>query len=206
MPSHGGDGGATAPPSAPVFGATTSKPLFGEPSPATRRAQAKAEAAVRPLAASFVDDLIHRRSLARAHALLGSKLREHYSLADWLRGRDLPLNTGQGAVAGGSDVAFSGPKMVGLVYTISPDHPGADDTLYALRFVKQNGWHIDFSHQGHSSRYVDAANFTPHGFLPGSSSGSSWSWLILVLGLIGLIAVVAIADRGLRGRRSPRDF
>jgi len=205
VPSHGGGSGGTTPPSAPVFGATTSKPLFGEPSPATRRAQARAEAAVRPLAASFVDDLIHRRGLARAHALLAAKLRRHYHLADWLQGRNLPLDTGRRAASGGAEVAFSGPTMVGLVYTISPGRAGADDILYALRFVREDGWRIDFSHQGHSSRYVDAANFAPHGFLPGSSSGSSWSWLVLVLGLLGLIAVVAIADRMLRAR-SPRDF
>jgi hypothetical protein len=120
------------------------------------------------LAEQFVTDLIARRRLPAAYALLDGRLRRESSLDAWRRG--LPLNVPATAEYGGVDVAYSGSTMVGLVATISPNNgnPGANSVLYAMRFVHVGrAWRVDFLHQGHSSRYVDAGNYSPHGFLPG---------------------------------------
>ena len=202
IPSHGGGNGSSAvAPPVPSFRTTTSGPSFAQPSAAERRAQAKAEAAVRPLATAFVNDLIHRRELARAHALLTPSLRSRYTLADWEQGRSLPLSVSSRAAADGEDVAFSGASTVGLVFTITPNGgSNTDSILYAVRFVHTGKWLVDYVHQGQTSTYVDAANYAPHGFLPGSSSGGTSSWLILVLAFVGVVAVVVVLDRLLSDR------
>jgi hypothetical protein len=77
---------------------------------------------------------------------------------------------------------------------VSITHPGQSDGLVALRFDKRKTWLIDYIHQGHASARVDAGNYAPPGFLPGSHTETFGTWLILIGGLAGLIAVVALAD------------
>jgi hypothetical protein len=198
LPSHGGPAkGIRVAPQAPVFGGTTTtSSIFGGESPAEARNRKSAEAAVHPLANAFVADLLQRRRLADAYALLAPSLRTRYALADWQAGRNLPLAANELATAG-STIAFSGGTVVGLVASI----PGAtESTLVALRFDKLNGrWLIDYFHRGHASARIDETNYAPPGFLPGSHVETVWTWLILVGGVLGLILVAALISRSLKG-------
>jgi hypothetical protein len=199
LPSRGGPvKGVRIAPQAPVFGGRTTTPArFGGESPAEARARRRAEAAVHPLANAFVGDLLQRRRLAAAYALLAPSLRSRYALADWQSGRDLPISANS-LVTPGSSIVFSGPTMVGLVASI----PGVtESTLVALRFERASGrWLIDYLHRGHSSARIDETNYAPPGFLPGSHVETIWTWSILVGGLLGLILVAALVSRGLRGQ------
>lgn len=202
LPSHGPSKQIRVAPHAPVFGGgrpTTTSP-FGVEDPAAKRARARAEATVHPLADAFVGDLLRRRRLRDAYALLAPSLRVHYSLADWQRGRDLPLAANVYATPG-SSVAFSGRTTVGLVASIAPGGTapaGSGSTLFAVRFEKTNGrWLVDYLHRGHSSSRIDSSNYAPAGFLPGSHRETLWTWLVLVGGLLALIGVAGLVDRGL---------
>jgi hypothetical protein len=180
-------------------------PLLGSgPDAATERARTKAVATVRPLAGQFVTAVIRRRHLAAAHSLLIPELRSRYSLSDWQTGRDLPLSAvPKTSFIPGATVAFSGPKLVGLVYSFVSAN--ADSVLLAVRVKKANGrWLIDYLRQGHSSRSISETNFSPPGFSPGSQSTSLTAWLPLLLGLVGLIALVVLVEHGLSRRRKRR--
>ena len=149
-----------------------------------------------PLADAFIGDLLQRRHLPAAYALLAPSLRSHYSLADWQAGHDLPIAANHLATPG-STVAFSGGRSVGLVASIPGD---TESTLVALRFDKSNGrWLLDYLHRGHSSERIDETNYAPAGFLPGSHVETFWTWSILVGGLLGLILVAAGISRALKG-------
>jgi hypothetical protein len=198
LPSHGGPAkGVRVAPQAPVFGAPRTTPsIFGGETPAEARARKHAEAAVRPLAAAFVGDLLTRRNLAAAHALLAPPLQSRYGLADWQAGRNVPLPHSTLATPG-TTVAFSGAVTVGLIASIPES---SESTLVALRFQKHDGrWLIDYLRRGHSSARIDETNYAPAGFLPGSHVETVWTWLILVGGLLGLILVAALVSRALRG-------
>jgi hypothetical protein len=195
VPSHSGPArGVQAAPRAPAFGETT--PTFDQPeSPAAARARRTAEAAVRPLAASFVDDLLRRRNLGRAYALLGQDLRSGYSLHDWQEGRLIPISA-SGANEG-SVVAFSGATTVGIVTSVGTNG------LVATRFDKTNGrWLVDYIHQGHGSSYVNNANYSPAGFSPGTHTETLWTWLALVGGFLAVVAVAALFESWLRDSRT----
>jgi hypothetical protein len=101
----------------------------------------------------------------------------------------------------GSTVAFSGRTTVGLVASIAPGGSapaGSDSTLFAVRFEKTNGrWLVDYLHRGHSSSRIDASNYAPAGFLPGSHRETLWTWLVLAGGLLAVIGVAGLVDRGL---------
>ena len=197
VPNHSGPAkGVRVAPHAPVFGAATTAPPIVQPeSPAAARARTRAEATVRPLAMRFVDDLLRRRDLPRAYALLSPELRRGYSLHDWQTGRFLPLSAiGAGAL---TVIAFSGATTVGLVSAIG------NDVLFAVRFDKTNGrWFVDYMHQGHSSARVGAANYAPAGFLPGSHVETLWTWLALIGGFLAIVAVAAFFESWLRDRRT----
>jgi hypothetical protein len=197
VPSHGGPAkGVRVAPRPPTFGATTTQaPIMQRESPAAARARQRAEAIVRPLAATFVDDLLQRRQLARAYALLGPELRRGASLHDWQTGRFLPLSaTGTG---GSEVIAFSGPTTVGIVSAIGTN------VLFAMRFDKTNRrWVIDYVHQGHGSAYVDASNYAPAGFLPGSRHETLWTWLALIGGFLAIVAVAVLFDAWLKDSRT----
>jgi hypothetical protein len=199
LPSHGATRkGVRVAPQAPTFGAPgpTTAPIFGGETPAEARARKHAEAAVRPLAATFVGDLLLRRNLTAAHALLAPSLRSRYTLTDWAAGRNLPLPHST-LTTPGTTIAFSGATTVGLVATVAGN---SDSTLLALRFERTGGrWLIDYLHRGHSSARIDETNYAPPGFLPGSHVETLWTWLILAGGLVGLILVVALVSRGLGG-------
>jgi hypothetical protein len=198
LPSHGTTRkGVRVAPQAPIFGApTVTTALFGGESPAEARARKRAEVAVRPLAAAFVGDLLLRRNLTAAHALLTPSLRSQYAFVDWAAGRNLPLPR-NALTTPGTTIAFSGATTVGLVATI----PGnSESTLLALRFERTGGrWLIDYLHRGHTSVRIDETNYAPPGFLPGSHVETLWTWLILAGGLLGLILVAALISRGLKG-------
>jgi len=173
--------------------------VFAQETPAAKRAREKAEATVHPVANAFVGDLLLRRHLLEAYELLAPSLRSHYSLADWQRGTDLPLSANALATPG-SSIAFSGRTTVGLVASIAPSSVGSDSTLFAFRFEKLKGrWLVDYLHQGHSSSRIDASNYSPPGFLPGSHVETLWTWLILAGGLLGLVLLAALVSRGLGG-------
>jgi hypothetical protein len=196
VPSHNGpSNGVRVAPRVPAFGATTQSTFVQPESPAAARAREQAEAVVRPLAATFVHDLLERRHLPRAYALLSPELRKRYSLHDWQTGRYLPLTaTGAGA---STSIAFSGATTVGIVSAIGTD------VLFAVRFDKTNGrWLVDYVHQGHGSKYVDDSNYAPAGFLPGSHQETLWTWLALVGGFLGIVAVAAFFESWLRGSRT----
>jgi hypothetical protein len=198
LPSHGGPTkGVRVAPQAPTFGSPHTTPTrFGGESPAEARARRRAEAVVHPLANAFIGDLLYRRRLPAAYALLAPSLRSHYSLADWQAGHDLPIAANRLATPG-STVAFSGGSSVGLVASIPGD---TESTLVALRFDKTNGrWLLDYLHRGHSSGRIDETNYAPAGFLPGSHVETIWTWSILVGGLLGLILVAAGVSRALKG-------
>jgi hypothetical protein len=200
LPSHGPPKHVRVAPQAPVLGGTPAvPPTFEDETPAAKRARERAEATVHPLANAFVGDLLRRRHLREAYALLAPPLRSHYSLATWQRGRDLPLAANPTATPG-SSVAFSGGTTVGLVATIAPSSAGSDSTLFAIRFDKANGrWLVDYARAGHGTTRIDETNFSPPGFLPGSHTETLRTWLILAGGLLGLILVAALVSRGLRG-------
>jgi hypothetical protein len=192
VPSHGGSG-RTVVPRAPAFGAEPTTGAGFRSSAAEERAARRAEAQVRPLARTFVDDLALRRDLQQAYALLAPALRKRYTLADWRRGRGLPLAATGGQ--GGVSVAFSGATTVGFVADLD------SDVLFAVRFDRSAGrWLVAYVRQGHSSTRVSSSNFAPSGFLPGSRHETVWTWLALVGGLLGVVAVAALAERGLRSR------
>lgn len=196
VPSHTGPvRGVRVAPRAPSFGPTTpgATPVHPE-TPAEARARVRAEETVRPLAAAFVDDLLRRRRLAQAYALLSPDLQQGASLHDWQTGRFLPL-TARGSGAGFT-IAFSGATTVGLVSTIG-------NVLFALRFDKARGrWLIDYTHQGHASSRVDSTNYSPAGFLPGSHVETFWTWLALIGIVFGVVAIAALAEYWLRGSRT----
>lgn len=189
VPSHSGSGRSVIP-RAPAFGDMTTTGVTFTSSAAEQRAAQRSEKVVRPLATTFVDDLALGRRLPEAYALLGPKLRSRYALADWERGRNLPL-AATGA-AGGISIAFSGATTVGAVADL--DH----NRLFAVRFEQTGGrWLVDYVHAGHGSQYVGSANFAPAGFVPGSRHETIWTWLALVGGLLGLITIAVIVERRL---------
>lgn len=205
LPNHGGP---EAKPGVPSLTSTepgeTSPPLGSGPDAATERGRTKAVATVRPLAAQFVTAVIRRRDLAAAHSLLIPELRSRYSLSDWQAGRDLPLSSvPKTSFVPGATVAFSGPKLVGLVMSFNTPAPNSSGSiLLAMRLKKASGrWLIDYLRQGHVSRSVSETNFSPSGFSPGSQSTSLSAWWPLLLGLLGLIVLVALVEFGLSGRR-----
>lgn len=196
VPNHGGP---RAKPGAPSLTATepgeTSPLLDAYPDAATERARAKAVATVRPLVARFLTAVV-QRDPAVARSLLIPQLRSH----------DLPLSSlSKSTLIPGATVAFSGPKLVGLVYQFSADTSGTNTILLAIRVQKANGrWLIDYVRQGHGSRSVYETNFSPSGFSPGSQSTSFTAWLPLLLGFFALILLVVLVDRGLARRRKRR--
>lgn len=204
LSSHGPSRQVRVAPRAPGFGSTTTTTsILGKPNPAEERARARAEATVRPLSDAFLGDLMRRRHLAAAYALLAPSVRSHYSLRDWQEGRDLPVAANTTATPG-SNIAFSGAATVGLVASIAPPNSESESTLVAIRFQKTNGhWLIDYLHRGHSSARIDETNYSPNGFLPGSRHETLWTWLILAGGLLGIILVAVLLDVGL-GRRAQR--
>jgi hypothetical protein len=193
LPNHGGP--QAAKPGAPSLTATepgkTSPLLDAYPDAATERARAKAVATVRPLVAQFLTAVVGVRDLALARTLLFPQLRSHgLPLSSLPRSTPIP----------GATVAFSGPKLVGLVYSFAS--PNTDSVLLAVRVKKANGrWLIDYLRQGHSSRSISETNFSPPGFSPGSQSTSLTAWLPLLLGLVVLIALVVLVERALSHRR-----
>lgn len=198
LPNHGGP---RAKPGAPPSLTTTTQgetsPLLDAyPDEATERARAKAVATVRPLVARFLTAVIRRRDPALARSLLIPRLRS----------QELPLSSApQSTFIPGGTVAFSGPKLVGLVYQFSGDTSGSNPILLAVRVKKAKGrWLIDYLRQGHASRSIYETNFSPPGFSPGSQSTSFTAWLPLLLGLVALIALVVLVERGLSRRRKRR--
>jgi hypothetical protein len=190
------NGGPRAKPGAPSLTATEpgeTSPLLGAyPDAATERARAKAVATVRPLVARFLTAVV-QRDPALARSLLIPRLRSG----------DLPLSSVPASeVIPGATVAFSGPKLVGLVYQFSGDTSGSNPILLAVRVKKANGrWLIDYLRQGHASRSIYETNFSPPGFSPGSQSTSFTAWLPLLLGFVGLILLVVMVERALSHRR-----
>ena len=175
-------------------------PIVPPADPGAERAGRAAAAETRPLANAFVADVIHRRDLDRAHALLAPSLRGKYSLADWQAGRDLPFSADQPQdVVPSTILSFYGPKSVGFVTSFGVDDPwsGEQSTLVAIRFAKSDRWLIDYLRRGHSSRYVSQATYAPHGFLPGTHEETLWTWSVLVLGFAGVVFLVVLADRWL---------
>lgn len=192
LPSHGGPVRVSPAPGRPQAFTTSA---------AEQRAAAQAAAAVQPLANAFVDEVAHRRDVARAYDRLGPALRKRYSLADWQQGRNLPLS-GVAPGTGGASLAFSGRTTVGYVAALPPAAAGTSQILFAVRFERTNGrWLVAYVHQGQASSYVSETNFAPSGFLPGSRHETRWTLLLLGLGLVLLVAVVALVDR--RMSRSP---
>ena len=182
-------------------------PVVPPANPAAERAGRAAAHRISPLAWHFVDDVLHRRHLERARALLAPNLRAKYSLDDWRAGHDLPFSVDDPGKAPASTVlSFYGPKSVGFVASIGSDDvvTGERSTLVAIRFAKKDRWLIDYLHRGHSSAFVSQATYAPPGFLPGSHEETFWTWSILVLGFLGVVALVAVVDRLLaRPRRAP---
>jgi hypothetical protein len=207
LPSRGTDAGSRRPPRAPTFGGgvpTASVPFETLPDAETERRRGEAEAAVHPLADMFVRAVIARRSMADAYNLLSPELRARYSLDDWQRGRDLPFAVKHHESYSGSSVAFSDASTVGLVASLTPPNAVSGETqslLLAMRFEKARGrWSLNYVHEGHSSRYVTASNYSPSGFIPGTRSETRWTWLILAGGLVALVALAALAERALSPR------
>ena len=204
LPNHGGPEAKPGVPSLTSTEPGETSPLGSGPNAATERARTKAVATVRPLATQFVTAVIRRRDLAAAHSLLIPELRSRYSLSDWQAGRDLPLSSvPKTSFVPGATVAFSGPKLVGLVMSFNTPAPNSSGSiLLAIRLRKASGrWLIDYLRQGHVSRSVSETNFSPSGFSPGSQSTSLSAWWPLLLGILGLIVLVALVEFGLSGRR-----
>src|SRR3954452_5823157 len=121
----------------PQFGVTTTtKPTFATTvSAAEERDREHAEAAVRPLAQTFVNAMIHRTNLESAHALLAPEFPTG-SVSEWQNGQHLPLALARGSSLGGTTIAYSGPREVGLI--VAANVAGAPDSeLVALKFDKQ---------------------------------------------------------------------
>ena len=206
LPSNGGTNTVREP---IELNPTQTAPVLPPPSnPAADVANRRAaDKVVRPLAETFVADVVHRRDLAQAHGLLAPGLSAQYSLDDWKAGKNLPFSVKDpGAVVPSTLMSFYGPRSAGFVSSVGVDDPatGEQATLVAIRFVKTDRWRIDYVHRGHSSRYISQANFAPSGFLPGSHTETFWTWAILVLGFLGVVALVAFLDRLLArgGRRA----
>lgn len=182
-----------AKPGAPSLTATQpgeTLPLSGAyPDAATERARAKAVATVRPLVAQFLTGVIRRHhALARTLLIPG------------LRSQALPLSSvPRSTVVPGATVAFSGPRLVGLVYSFPTKASNSSGSiLLAVRVRKANGrWLIDYLRQGHVSRSISETTFSHAGFAPGSQSTSFSAWLPLLLGLAALILIVVLIERGL---------
>jgi hypothetical protein len=196
VPSHSGPAkGVRVAPHAPVFGQTTPAPILPSETPAEAKARKSAEAVVRPLAMRFVDDVLTRRKLSFAYALLSPDLRSGASLHDWRQGRYLPLAAG--APDASVSIAYSGPTTVGIVSSIGSNR------LVALRFDKAKGrWLVDYLHEGHGSSYVDDQNYAPAGFLPGSHTETLWTWLALIGGFLAVVAVAVFFEAWLRDSRT----
>jgi hypothetical protein len=203
LPTHGSGLPHDATRGAPTF------TLGGSQPSRVQRAQAAAAKVVQPLADAFVDAVAHRRRLAAAAALLAPALQRRNRLADWRAGRGLPLppiRNGYGATS--TAISFTGPTTVGVVGSATPANPIARssgvDALLAMRFTKTGGrWLVDYLHHGRSSRFVDATNYAPPGFLPGSHRETFGTWAALILGFLGVVAIVVFLDRLLS--RPPRE-
>jgi hypothetical protein len=198
VPSHSGPAnGVRVAPRAPTFGATTTAPPIVQPeSPAAARAREQAEQTVQPLALTFVGDILQRRHLTRAYALLSPDLQNGASLHDWRTGRFLPLPASKSGVSYVT-IAYSGATTVGLVASIG------GNTLFAMRFDRTKGrWLIDYLHQGRSSTRVGPANYAPAGFLPGSHQETLWTWLALIGGFLAVVAVAVFFESWLRDSRT----
>jgi uncharacterized integral membrane protein len=207
LPSRGTDTRAKRPPTPPTFGGevpTASVPFDTTPDPEAERRRGDAEAAVHPLADTFVRAVIARRDLADAYALLSPELQSRYSRPDWQSGRDLPFGVKHHERYSGSSVVFSDASMVGLVASLTPPNAVSGETqplLLAMRFEKSSGrWSLHYVHEGHGSRYVTASSYSPSGFIPGTRSETRWTWLILVGGLLALVALAVLAERALSPR------
>jgi len=193
IPTHGSSTtSAQSPPTASSF--TTPAPSGSE------RATPAPVAAVRGLDDEFVNDIVQRRNLGRAHSLLGAKLRDRYTLADWRAGGHLPISVRRGVTyrPASNIVSFYGPTQMGFVSTVSPRSAPAtgEPPLFAVRFAKTNKrWLVDYIDQGSASRIVDQANYAPPGFLPGTHRQTFSDWAILELIGLALIAVVVFLDR-----------
>lgn len=208
LPRHGGS-------SARTFGRTAPENPFGTTTgPSARQQTAEAAAAravakaVRPRAESFMADVVSRKNLAQAHALLGSKLRAKYALADWRAGDHLPVSVDPRKQYSISTVlSFSGARTAGFVSAVDEEpQVSSETTLVAVRFAKERGhWLVDYINQGHSSRLVDQSNYAPAGFLPGSHGQSKKDWAILILGFLALVAIVLLLDRLLGGSSRPAE-
>jgi hypothetical protein len=192
LPTHGSSrSGVQSPPKG--FSLTT-------PSPTTSSSGTGAPvAAIQRLDDEFVNDLVQRKNLSRAHSLLAANLRSRYLLADWRAGHDLPISVNGGRdYRAASIVSFYGPKHVGLVSSLSPRFGAQpqEQPLAAVRFAKTDGrWLVEYVQQGHGTRLIDQTNYAPPGFLPGSHRQTFWDWAILGLIGVALIAVVAFLDR-----------
>jgi hypothetical protein len=134
-----------------------------------------------------------RKNYEGAHNLLAFDFHSG-STNEWQAGKHLPVSLPRGSTFGGTTVAYSGVDEVGVV--VSVNEPGNTQSgLVALVFENTTGqWRIRYVHQGHSSTYVDAGNFSPAGFLPGSHRETATTWLILGLGFVGIVALVALID------------
>ena len=106
-------------PTAPQFGATTNGPpaFTTTLSAADERARERAETAVRPLSAVFVNAMIHRTNFERAHALLTASFQTG-SVGDWQLGQHVPLTFDKGSSVGSVTIAYSGPTEVGVVVSV----------------------------------------------------------------------------------------
>jgi hypothetical protein len=208
LPRHGGSSARTfgqAPPGNP-FGTTTG------PSARQQTAEAAAARAVakalRPRAESFIADVVFRKDLAQAHALLDPELRAKYLLADWQAGDHLPVSVDpQKQYSISTVLSFAGSKTAGFVSAVDEEpQVSPQTTLVAVRFAKERGhWLVDYVDQGQSSRLVDQANYAPAGFLPGSHGQSTKDWAILILGFLAVVAIVVLLDRLLGGSRRPAE-
>jgi hypothetical protein len=134
-----------------------------------------------------------RNNYEKAHELLAFDFHSG-STGDWRAGKDLPNSFSFGGTFGGTTVAYSDATEVGVV--VSVNEPGKSESgLVALIFKKVGGqWRIVYDKQGHSSSRIDAGNYSPAGFIPGTHRETTQTWLILGFGLVGIIAVVAFLD------------
>jgi hypothetical protein len=207
LPGHGGSSARvfTRPPSNP-FGTTTGPSTQQQAADAV--AARKAAKVVRPYAESFVDDVVHRRNLAMAYALLDPTLRARYALPDWQAGAHLPVSVDPHKSYSVSTVlSFSGARTAGFVSAVEEEpQVSPQTTLVAVRFAKEHGrWLVDYVDQGHSSRLVDQSNYAPAGFLPGSHAQSAKDWAILLFGFLAVVAIVLLLDRLLGGGGRPAE-
>jgi hypothetical protein len=208
LPRHGGSSARTFNRTAPgnPFGTTTGPSAQQQ---AAEAAAARAVArAVRPSAESFMADVVFRKNLAQAHALLDPKLRATYALADWRAGKHLPVSVDpKQRYAISTVLSFAGARTAGFVSAVDEEpQVSSQRTLVAVRFAKQRGhWLVDYVNQGHSSPLVDQSNYAPAGFLPGSHGQSTKNWAILILGFLAVLAIVLLLDRLLGGSGRPAE-